>query len=340
MSYSPFYQKIYDLKDINSYSKHEQLVRGIINAIDDKTLKKGDKLPSINEMVSELGYARKTIVKAYEELKDRGIVESKKLKGYFVASEETGQTLKVALILFAFHSFQEDFYNTFRSKLGKNIQLDVFFHHNNEDLFETILSNIDKKYGMYVIAPIQSETVRQRLLQFPPEKLLLVDRHIDLGKSYSYITQEFEETTFEKLSSLLPQISTYKKTILYYREDADYPVGIKLGFEHFLKAHNIQGSIEPYYELDSLKKEQLHIFISDNNLFQLLRDCSSRGWVLGKDIGVISHNDNIVKDILAGGITTISTDFKSMALLAASYVNERQPIQSILPSTLVDRKSL
>jgi len=110
--------KIKNLSTINTLSKHEQLVHGIIEAIDSGILVTGDQLPSINQMVSELGFARKTIVKAYEELKHRGLVESKKLKGYFIISQETKVTLKVALLLFSFQRFQEEFYNTFRSFLS------------------------------------------------------------------------------------------------------------------------------------------------------------------------------------------------------------------------------
>ena len=53
-----------------------------------KILKKGNLLPSVNRMVSELGFARKTIVKAYTDLKERGIVESKNRLGYFVANDD------------------------------------------------------------------------------------------------------------------------------------------------------------------------------------------------------------------------------------------------------------
>jgi len=340
MSQPSLYQHIYRLRENTIKSKHEQLVEGVINAINDGGLKKGDKLPSINEMVSELRYARKTIVKAYEELKDRGIVESKKLKGYFIASEETSQTLKVALILYAFHSFQEDFYNNFRKKLGPNVQLDVFFHHNNEDLFEAILSNIDKKYGMYVVAPIQSETIAERLKQFPAEKLLIVDRYLFLGKHYSYITQEFEQTTYNKLTDLLPQFQKYEKLILFYREDADYPVGIRKGFERFVRENGLEGSISPSYEPNTLQKGNAYIFIGDNNLFLLLKDCIEQQYTLGRDVGVIAHNDNLAKGLLSGGITTISANFKEMALVAASSILEKTPIQQIVPTKLMRRKSL
>ena len=128
---SVVYEKILELEEVSGLSKHEQLVGGIINAINDRAVSRGNMLPSVNEMVKELGFASKTIVKAYAELKDRGLVASKKRVGYFVANEATEQTVKVALLLYAFHPFQEIFYNAFRTGLGDNIQVDVFFHHSN-----------------------------------------------------------------------------------------------------------------------------------------------------------------------------------------------------------------
>ncbi|MEO1449805.1 MAG: GntR family transcriptional regulator [Bacteroidota bacterium] len=335
-----FYEKITELQAINSYSKHEQLVTGIRNAIDAKIIQRGDKLPSINEMVAELGFARKTIVKAYEELKDRGLVESKKLKGYFVISEETKQTLKVALILFAFHSFQEEFYNTFREHLGPNVQLDVFFHHNNPEIFNTILTNIENRYGMYVVAPIQSNQIARRLTQIPAEKLLLVDRYLKMEPGYSFITQEFEHTTLAKLNKLLPKLSRYQRLVLFFKDKADYPIGIRRGFEKFVEQNNLQGQVYDAYDSKMLQPGSTYIFISDTNLFKLIRDCMQKELEIGKDIGIISHNDSLVKEIIAGGITTISTDFKEMARKAALFVNERGPVQEVIPTALNQRQSL
>ena len=98
-------QQIKNLESINSLSKHEQLVQGIINAIDEKVVTKGDLLPSVNTFISELGFARETIAKAYKELVHRGIIESKNRLGYFVATNDVKQELKVALLIFAFDIF-------------------------------------------------------------------------------------------------------------------------------------------------------------------------------------------------------------------------------------------
>ena len=178
-------QQIKNLESINSLSKHEQLVQGIINAIDEKVVTKGDLLPSVNTFISELGFARETIAKAYKELVHRGIIESKNRLGYFVATNDVKQELKVALLIFAFDIFQETFYENFRKGLGKNVQLDIFFHHNNFDTFENIIQSIKGKYGMFVIAPIPNKKTPDVLKQLPTNRVLLVDRFIETDEDYN-----------------------------------------------------------------------------------------------------------------------------------------------------------
>ena len=68
MSIEGLFSEIRVLEDVNSLSKHEKLVKGIINAIDQKLICRGDMLPSVNQMNKEFNYARETIVKAYKEL--------------------------------------------------------------------------------------------------------------------------------------------------------------------------------------------------------------------------------------------------------------------------------
>ncbi|WP_298474569.1 GntR family transcriptional regulator [uncultured Maribacter sp.] len=315
-------------------------MNGILEAIDSGILQVGDKLPSINAMVQDLGYARKTIVKAYEELKERGLVESKKLKGYFIVSKETKVTLKIALLLFSLQRFQEEFYNAFRKELGKRYQIDLFFHHNNESVFESIFNTIRGKYGMYVVAPIPNPSIRPLIESINPNKILIIDRYLTLDNTYSYISQEFEDSTYSKLVELLPEISNYKKFILFYKDDKDYPLGVLNAFNRFCADYNVIGKVEEKYKSGSIKKGTLYFFISDTFLWEVLRDAKNNEYIIGKHIGVLSHNDHVVKEIVFGGITTISTDFKEMAKKAANHIKLQNKTQIIVPSNLIKRNSL
>lgn len=333
--------KITDLEADPTLSKHEKLVKGIIASIDDGILVPGDQLPSINVMVKEVGYARKTIVKAYEDLKDRGLVESKRVKGYFVISQETKVVLKVALLLYAFYRFQEEFYNTFRKELGKRYQIDVFFHHNNMAVFETIFSNIKGKYGKYVIAPIVDRPeIMPLLAAIAPGKLLLIDRYVPMPNSYSFIAQEFEESNYAMLVELLPEIREYKKFVLFFDPSLASPLSIERAFKRFVSDYGINGNIKKKHVQGSLKRGCAYFCISETDLWGILKDCRDHGYEVGKDIGILSHDDHVVKELVFGGITTISTSFIEMAKKAADNIKHGKHIQMIIPTNLIRRNSL
>ena len=333
-------QQIKNLESINSLSKHEQLVQGIINAIDEKVVTKGDLLPSVNTFISELGFARETIAKAYKELVHRGIIESKNRLGYFVATNDVKQELKVALLIFAFDIFQETFYENFRKGLGKNVQLDIFFHHNNFDTFENIIQSIKGKYGMFVIAPIPNKKTPDVLKQLPTNRVLLVDRFIETDEDYNYVAQEFGDSSYNAFVQLKDKIKKYDELIFFFKPSSAEPNEILNSFKRFMKEYDIKGVIKEEYMAGSLEKGKVYFTIHNLELWEMLKDSKIKGLKIGTDIGFISHNDDIVKEIIFDGVTTFSTDFSEMGKRAAEFVLNRKKTQEIIPTILIDRNSL
>lgn len=333
-------KQIKNLESVNSLSKHEQLVQGIINAIDERVVVKGDLLPSVNTIINELGFARETIAKAYKDLVHRGIIESKNRLGYFVATDNVRQELKVALLIFAFDIFQETFYETFRKGLGKNVHLDIFFHHNNFDTFENVIQSIKGKYGMYVIAPIPNAKTPDLLKELPRNRVLLVDRYIETGEDYNYIVQEFGDSSYRSFVQLKDKIMKYDEIVFFFKPSSAEPNEILESFKRFMKDYNINGVIKQEYESGSLEKGKVYFTIHNLELWAMLKDCKAKGFKLGEDIGFISHNDDIVKEIIFDGVTTFSTDFSEMGSKAADFVLNRNKIQEIIPTVLINRNSL
>lgn len=334
------FQQIRELEDIQGLSKHEQFVQGFINAINDRLLCKGDPLPSVNSLMKELGFARETIAKGYKELMSRGIVESKNRVGFYVANEDTRQTLKLALIIFAFDSFQELFYKTFSSLVGKDVHIDVFFHHNNIRVFENIIGSVRGKYGMYVVAPIPHKRTAGILSSLPMNKFLMVDRYEPIPGDYSYVVQEFEESSYNAFVALKDVIKRYKQMVYYYRPSSDTPVEILNAFKRFVSDHKVKHVIRTEYEPGSIEQGKVYYTINNTELWAMLKDCIAKKYVLGKEVGILSHNDDIVKEIICNGITTYSTDFQKMAEKAAEFVRTRQRIQEVIPTVLIRRQSL
>jgi len=61
---------------------------------------------------------------------------------------------------------------------------------------------------------------------------------------------------------------------------------------------------------------------------------------LAKDIGIISYNDTLLKEIVEGGITTISTNFNLMGERLAHMILNQEFAQIENPNRLIIRHSL
>jgi DNA-binding transcriptional regulator YhcF (GntR family) len=334
------YDQIHELEGIPRLTKHEQFVRGIINAVDNKVVGVGDLLPSVNKLMNELGFARETIMKGYKELIKRGIVESRNRMGFFIASADTGQSLRVALLLYAFDTFQETFYKTFKKNIDPEVHLDVFFHHNNIDILDTIIGNIRGKYGMYIVAPIPNPRIRDILKNIPLDKFLMIDRFEQMDGDFSYVTQEFEQATYKAFCELKDVITRYDEFVFYYRPSTDTPIEILRSFKRFIKEYGIKGTIQTEYTPGAMTRGKVYFTINNTELWAMLKDCINKNLDLGTDVGILSHNDDMVKEIICGGITTYSTDFRLMAEEAAAFVMSGKAIKKIIPTTLIRRKSL
>jgi DNA-binding LacI/PurR family transcriptional regulator len=334
------FKEIYEMEGVSGLSKHDQLVGGILNAIQNKSLAQGDLLPSVNNLINEFGFARETIAKAYKDLVKRGIVESKNRVGFYVSNCDVKQHLKVALVLFAFDAFQETFYKVFRSKLGTGVHIDVFFHHNNIDVLESVIQSIRGRYGLFVVAPIPHKRTAAILETLPLDKFLMIDRYEKIDGDYSYVAQEFEKSSYRVFEELCDTIKGYNGMIYYHRPAADTPVEILRAFKAFVKARKIKHEIRTEYISGTLEKGNIYFTINNTELWSMLKDCKLKKLKPGKDVGILSHNDEVVKELIMDGITTYSADFRMMAEKAADFVLTRKKIQEIIPTVLIRRKSL
>lgn len=73
-----------------------------------------------------------------------------------------------------------------------------------------------------------------------------------------------------------------------------------------------------------IKKGEIFMTVNDRDLVDLLKQAQLQQFVPGKDFGIISYNDTPLKEILAGGITTLSTDFKQMGQTMASLLTQKE----------------
>lgn len=70
----------------SAVAPYEQVRSGIAEQINDHTLPVGTKLPTVRALAAELGIAANTAAKAYRELEQVGLIETRGRAGTFVAS--------------------------------------------------------------------------------------------------------------------------------------------------------------------------------------------------------------------------------------------------------------
>lgn len=331
--------EIVTIKDASGTPKYKQVVASVERAIIKGTLKKGDKLPSLNNLKTKHSLSRDTILAAFNELKTRGIIQSIVGKGYYVMSEDINVQQKVFLLFDEFNSFKEDLYNSFLTGMGENVQVDIFFHHFNYDVFNKLISDNTGDYSYYVIMPANLNGTEKVIKRLPKNKVYILDQtHQELSQ-YPSVHQNFKEDIYQGLQEGLSLIKNYKKIILLFSEKKE-PKGILEGFNLFCSTENIQSEIIDTFENRELTKGDVYIILDDKNLIKVIKKIKEANLTIAKDIGVISYNDTLLKEIVADGITTISTNFNFMGKRLAQMILDNEFAQIENPNKLILRKSL
>lgn len=331
--------KIIKITKNSGNPKYKQIVGSIENAIVKGMLKKGDKLPSLNSIKHQHALSRDTVLTAFNELKTRGIVQSIVGKGYYVISEDIDVSQKIFLLFDEFNSFKEDLYNSFLAGLGASVQVDIFFHHFNLEVFNKLINDNVGDYSNYVIMPANlkgAETVIKRL---PNDKVYILDQMPSELMEYPSIYQNFKKDVYEGLLAGRKQIKNYKKVILLYEKERQ-PLGILEGFNLFCNDYAIQNEVIETLSNRVLSKGELYILLDDKNLIRIIKRTKEQNFKLVKDLGIISYNDTLLKEVVEGGVTTISTDFTLMGERLAKMILNKEFAQVENPNSLIIRKSL
>ena len=330
---------IVSLKNKSKAPKYKQIVFSVENAIANGVLIKGDKLPSLNEIKNQHSVSRDTVLTAFNELKNRGIIQSVVGKGYYVNSENVEISKKIFLLFDELNSFKEDLYNSFLENLGENIQVDVFFHHFNSNVFSKHINDNIGDYSHYVIMPANLTNTADSIKNLPKEKVYILDQFHSKLPNYASIYQNFESDINAGLSKGISDIRKYEKLVLLFSEEKQ-PNGIFKGFQNFCKANKIQNEIISTLNDRIPKKGEIYFVLDDKNLIRIIKKMKQENLVIAKEVGIISFNDTILKEVVANGITTISTDFNLMGQNLAKMIlkNEHQIIEN--PSNYIKRNSL
>lgn len=312
------------VKDHIGIPKYKQIVSSVEDALAAGLLKKGDRLPSINSVRNKFDLSRDTVMMAFNELKRRGIVESVSGKGYYIKSENINVSQKVFLLFDELNAFKEDLYNAFVNNLDEGIQVEIFFHHFSYEVFSKLIQDSLGSYHYYVIMPANLKGTEDVINILPEDKVYILDQLPKELRSYPSIHQNFEKDIFDSLMEAKELLQKYHKLVLLYSETKQ-PKGMLKGFQKFAGVAEIACEVIQTFEDRVIEKGAVYLVLDDQHLIVLIKKLKELQMEVGKDVGVISYNETLLKEIVEGGITTISTDFKEMGKrLAEMIVNDEK----------------
>jgi DNA-binding LacI/PurR family transcriptional regulator len=187
---------------------------------------------------------------------------------------------------------------------------------------------------------IDNKGIVPALKKIDPKKLLLLDMGKP-GKTDNYLLQDFEKAVEDCLTEGWLALQRYNEFILIFSPTkTPHPANTVTAFRKFCKSRKKKYRVAEKFLADEMKPGQAYLAIKDSDLVEIIKTATLKGFRLGSEIGVISYNDTPMKEIVDGGITVISTDFRKMGALAAEFVKTRQPLAEVLPTRLILRNTL
>lgn len=320
-------QKHFDIQfdDNLSVPKYRQIIDAIQQKIKAGELKKGDKIPSLNMLCKQYGLSQDTVLMAYNELKAKGIITSQVGKGYFIQNENTDFKHRVLLVFDRLTAYKEELYDSFKETLQKDGSEQIFFHHNNLKMFQTIIEGAVGDYSEYVVMPIDSPDVPSILGKLPSGKVFILDqgrkRYREL---YPHVCQDFERDIYRILKKNGHLVSKYTRLVLVIRHQKSHFKDITVGFRDFCRQHPIAFEVVNDIKSFEIRTGDAFVVVDDRDLEFLVRYSIEHQLQLGTDLGIVSYNETPLKGIVASGITTISTDFAQMGKTMAEMILNHQ----------------
>ncbi|MGK7394156.1 MAG: GntR family transcriptional regulator [Candidatus Cyclobacteriaceae bacterium M3_2C_046] len=324
---------------------YRQIVNSVIQAVASEQLKIGSLLPSINQVKYRHEVSRDTVIAAYDELRSIGLVAASQGKGYYIASDQVDRHHRICLLFDEFSDYKQVLYHSFKQAMGTKAVIDLFFHHFNPNIFESLLKEKAGLYTAFVLMPLRHRRLNQLVWSMASENTYILDQDL-LPKQFHLpgVVQNFREDMFQALVQVLPQLSAYRRLIMLYPEPENPTTSYITkkwirGFQRFCQHYQLKGISSSQID-KKLKKGDVYLVINDLHLVQIIKLAKAKNLQAGEDYGLISMNETPLKEVIGEGITTFSTDFHQMGLTLANMISQGKPEKIHNPMVVNQRNSI
>lgn len=339
------------INDASEQPKFHQIASRIRELIDSGRLSLGDRLPSVNEIIAHFQVSRDTAVKAYQELKDLGIIEATPNKACFVSNVLIRDDLRRVLFLVdSMTPYKERIYYGLLDTLKGGYYVDIMTHGDSFDILKAVYERYKsmRSCAALLVVPTASQGQEEEYFKYVnPGNLFFLDRRIPSLRHPS-AWQDFRSGFYHALSRETAVLSKYRK-IVFLTKFFTNPIveEMKEGISRFADSANM--AFEHRHTMFSdrdvrgkvaVEPGELFIVLDDHLLTVTLDACAERGLVLGKDAGVVVVNDGFLYGHLPVPVSVLTADFYAMGVAAANFILTGEVPEAPVGTSLIVRESV
>ena len=310
----------------NGDYKFQQLRDEIIKIIESGKIDYNEALPTINEVSDHYKLSKVTVGRAYNHLKKRGIISN--IKGKFYVVQEKANRIKILLVFNKLEDNKRNTYEAIQDVFNGTAIIDFQVYYSNYQTFKNIINESLNKYDYYIIMPhFYHDTFIDDnytlLNKISANKLIFIDRIIPEIKNFKgAVIQDFDADMYLGLEKTKTLLTKYKELRFIMKEHSHHPVETTNAAQRFCDLNILNFSIVDDIVYESITPHVVYIVTTDKDLALIIKKIKNSVYSLGKEVGIISYNETILKEVL--NITVFSTNFYQMGKIAAKMVLEQQ----------------
>lgn len=328
---------------------YKQIVANVKEDIKKGTLASGATMPSLSEFARANNISMETTKKAYNILKNEGLMSGHQGKGYYIDIRNSNAPLRILMLVDKLSAYKLAIHKGLVEALQHPADITINIHNQDIEMFDKMVTDTAEDYDYYLVAAhfpaeVKSSRVAKILKRIPNNKLILIDKDIPEIKGHiGRVYQDFTNDAAQSLHEAISLVRKYRNVTVISSESSLYGGIIGPSIMRMLKKEKITCSLEQTFKPELMTLGTLFIVLCgqlDTDHFTTIREALSRGYVLGRDIGLISYNDEPVNEFICGGLSCLSSDFYQMGLEAALMINEGRMHSIHSPFRLTKRATL
>ncbi len=330
----------------SSRPKYQQIADALLAGITSKNLGIDEQLPSINEISAQYDVSRDTVERAYKVLKRDGVIISVRGKGYYASASEQKINRKVLVIFNKLSDHKREILEGLAEEFGDDVDLELQIYYDDFRSFERIIDRHHNHFSDFVIIPSFVGSGQQRareLINTVLAKRNVVIVSAALGATrpgVASVTQDYEADIIAGLDQAHDLLGKYNRVVLLFDPDCSAR-GIIQGFQTWSESVTQSTEILTTDQSpDQLEKGTAYVCVTDRQLVQLVKNARDQNFELGRDIGLVAYNDSVLKEVLANGITVITTAHRRMGTRAAELLRNNISAHERVPFRLIRRATL